>query len=131
MGATIRGICAKCHRTGWLDGPYPQGVCHICRSAKEPNMKRRGFFGYVIAGIIGAVAPAAAEGPPLRKVYRQTPTGWERCRMYELRHGDVCKIVMNLPGDNGEIVIGTVQGNPSKQGEHWGVQVMEQPKPHA
>lgn len=52
-------------------------------------MRRRGFLGTAI-GIIAGLVCGGPEAPrPLRAVHRWDGGGWVRCRMFDLRQGDV------------------------------------------
>ena len=93
-------------------------------------MRRRSFFAVAAAAVVGLLAtPVAADEPArgLRPVYRKTLTGWNRCRMFELKPGDVIRIERHptLDGNGLETVEGTVEGEPYRTGNEWGVMIRD------
>jgi hypothetical protein len=55
-------------------------------------MRRRSFFGVIAAAAVGAAFGTSGPSPPaIRAVYRYSyaTDTWTRCRLYEVRSGDV------------------------------------------
>lgn len=83
----------------------------------RPVNTRRQFFGAVAAAVAAVGVALSEPGPDLNPVFRKTATGWERCRMRELKIGDTMKIVLRDTG--GEVVVGRVTTDPVEENGHW------------
>lgn len=55
-------------------------------------MDRRAFFAAAVASLATAAAVAFYEPPSLETIWRKNGAEWKRCRMFDLRPGDVFRM---------------------------------------
>lgn len=92
-------------------------------------MRRRSFFAVAVGAVVGLLAPSSSgaveAASDLRPVWRKTATGWNRCRMFELKPGDVMRIERHpkMGADGFETVEGVVDDEPKLIDGQWSVNV--------
>ncbi len=96
-------------------------------------MHRRSFFAASVAAVASFFLPVTVGAAPvsgLKAVYRKTASGWQRCRMFELKVGDVMRIVdvPTLDGKGVETLEGVVHSAPQKANGQWEVYITSTPE---